>query len=288
MNRYLLKSILANKDQFVPLIFTKKQMAVLEKHFFGEKLTPAEKKSLYTSTTKKMKILETIRPEQTEEFFIKGAEFILPKRAAEAKEIIRKFPGQEVFIAGSFLFSKSYNDIDIYLLQERGYKEVIDENKHLIYLTKNKLKDAVFQSAALISISNFGNTLKPKPKKIFLNKLMGFYHEAIIELMQKDEKKENLRELIFSYHYICQRKLVDAYGLKRIAQKTRIPEADEMFKSLCRRLFSKTYLYIKCLEYIQTLKESIKNIAQNIHLKHYLKIYEELIYGTRGSPAETD
>lgn len=288
MDKYLLKNILANKDRFVPLIFTPKQMAVLEKSFRQEKLTPAEKKSLYTSVTKKIRALELIRPEPKDEFYIKGGELILPERIAEAKEIIRQFPGQEVFIAGSFLFSRNYNDIDIHILKERGYKEIIEGNKHLIYLARNKLKEAVFQSAALISVSNFENTLKPKPRKIFLSQLMSLYHEAIIELMQNDRKKENLRELIFSYHYICQRKLVDAYELKKIAKKIRISEADGMFKSLCRKLFSRTYLYIKCLEYIQTLKESIKNIAQNIHLKHYLKIYEELIYGTRGNPAEAD
>lgn len=281
MDSGILKIISQNKEMFVPLIFTQKQFSILERYSAGEKLGLAEKKSLYTSITRKIKALGLVQAKPKDNFYIKGGQYLSPDRIVMAKEIINKFPNEQIFIAGSFLFSKKYRDIDIYILRERGYKEIQDQEKHLIYLTRKKLADVVFQSAALISVSNFENTLKPRLRKIFLHQLMSIYHEAVIEYLQNDEKKDNLRELIFHHNLICQHKLINALEIQEIMAQIKINQIDEMFTNLCKSLFSKTYLYVEVLEYIRTLKESIKNIKQNFHLEHYKNTYEELIYGRK-------
>ena len=145
MDKNILKIILRNKGLFVPLVFTEKQFNVLRKYNNKIKLSNAEKKSLYTSIKRKMEALDSFSIEQKDiEYFINNASEIIPARLVEAKKIIDSYSKRynKVFIAGSFLFSKEFNDIDIFIIRERGYKEKWDGNKHIIFLSEKKISKA--------------------------------------------------------------------------------------------------------------------------------------------------
>jgi len=259
-------------------------MQTIEKYFDNTPLNNAEKKALYTSITKKINALESLYKEK-EDYFIKGEEHIIPDRIKQAKEIIKQYK-EKVFVAGSFLFSERYNDIDIYIIGKRGYKEEFIANKHIIRLTEKILQQPIFQSAALISISNFNNIQKQNIPSIFLHQLMSLYHEAVIEVIQNEKKKEALRDLIFQHNLRCKHKLTNAIELNNLVINTSIKELDRIFSDLCKNLFSTKYLYVAIHEYIKTLTNSIKNIKQNQHLIHYKDIYEEMIYGHKRSKSK--
>lgn len=288
MNQKILKIVLNNKDQFIPLIFTKKQMDTLKRYSKKEKLKNSEKKSLYTSIKKKMDALNLFYLGQKgTEYWIKGSDKIISSRLAKARKILDEYSkkNSRVFISGSFLFSKEYNDIDIFILGKRGYKEEVHSNKHLIFLSEKKLSDPIFQSASLISVSNFNISKVMRKKKPTLSQAMATYHEAIIEHMKGEKKPESIRQLIFDYHLFCRKEILDGRSLNRLSAKVTLKDIDSFIKDLCSSLFSKNYLYVEIHDYIKTLKDSIKNISPNYHLKHYKDNYEELIYAKQKDKA---
>ncbi len=278
--------LLPLKQQYVPLLFTEKQWNVMKKYSKNKSLTSAEKKALYTSIKKKTDALATLPAEQQgKEYYITGGEHILPERVADAKRIIDeyKIKNSRVFIGGSFLYSRQWNDIDIFIVRERGYKEEWKEKQHIIYLSEKKLSQPVFQSTARISIATFNvqrRIIKREPK---LNDIMSTYHEAIIEHIQKEKKPEAIRRLIFENELYAHENILNPKELQEKARHATIPTLNNALKELCKKIYSKTYLYIRLHEYITTLKETIKNIHPNKHLQLYKKTYEDIIYERRRS-----
>lgn len=289
MNKKTLKIVLVKKELFVPLIFTEKQFSALRKYSNRLKLSNAEKKSLYTSIKRKMEALDSLSREQMDrEYLVNGADEIIPERLAEAKKLIDSYSKKhdKVFIAGSFLFSREFNDIDIFVVVKRGYKEKLDENKHVIFLSEKRLVNPVFQSALLISVSNFMQATKIKKKKPSLSELMETYHEAVIEHIKSEKKPESIRRLIFDYNLFCRNKLLNGRELKEIPSKIKLEHLDMFIKEICKKLFSETYLYVEIHNYIKTLEGAIKSIEPNAHLIRFKNTYEEMIYGKQTGKAE--
>src|SRR3989338_1982426 len=147
----LLEDILKKEGLFVPWVFTKKQFNILKKRNANMPLSNAEKKSLYTSIKKKMGAMESLsRGQKDIEYWINGPNEIMPSRLFEAKKLLDEYSRKydKVFIIGSFLFSKKFEDIDVFIIKERGYKEALEGNKHLIFLTEKRLRNPIFQSAS--------------------------------------------------------------------------------------------------------------------------------------------
>lgn len=286
MNLYLLKKILSKESMFIPLIFTRKQFFVLKKYNNKKKLSNAEKKALYTSIKKKLNALNYLHRESSEkEYFFQGKENMITKRIEEAKRMIEEYRKdyEKIFVSGSFLFSGKYHDIDIFIITKKGYIEKFEGKKHLIFLTEKKLAQPIFQSAALISVSNFSIHTALVKKKMKLIELISTYHEAIIELMMYEEKPEAARRLIFDYELYCKNNLLNPKQLQEKTKKTNTKILSENIKELLKHFFSKNYIYVELHKYIKTLTESIKKITPNFHLKLFKRTYEELIYGAARS-----
>ena len=289
MDKNILKIILQKREQFVPLIFTEKQFDVLNRYSSGVKLSNADRKALYTSIHKKMEALVMIYREQKKgEYYVYGSPEILPSRLEEAKKLIDRYSVKygKVFVSGSFLFSKEYRDIDIFVIREKGYKEVVENNAHMIFLAEKRLSNPVFRSISLISVSNFMIPRKIIKKRPSLPELMSTYHESIIETMRNEKKPEAVRNLIFYHNLFCKDRLINPKELKENSEKIRISEINLLIKDLCKALFSKSYLYVEIHEYIKTLRESINSIKPNGHLIRFKNTYEELIYGRQRSKTD--
>lgn len=289
MNQDLLNIVLQQKELFVPLIFTEKQFLVLQKQSSKLPLSGAEKKSLYTSVKKKMDSLGAIaRGQRNREYWINGSREIIPGRLEQAKKLIDAYAKKydRVFISGSFLFSKKFNDIDIFVVRERGYREVWEKGGHLIFLAAKRLSRPVFQSAAQISVSNFiipGKIIKAKPS---LPELMATYHEAVIECMKKEKKPESIRRLVFDFNLFCRDILLNGKELNLASNSSKPGDLGKFMQELCKTFFSMKYLYVELHNYIKTLNESIRKITPNAHLMRFRDTYEEIIYGRQRSKAE--
>ncbi|MBU0616062.1 MAG: hypothetical protein KJ601_08295, partial [Nanoarchaeota archaeon] len=260
---------------------------VIERYNENKKLASGEKKALYTSINKKMKALESIRIEKDNEFFINGADKIIPIRLKEAKQLIEEYSKKydKVFISGSFLFSKEYNDIDIFIVRDKKYDEKWEDNRHLIWLTEKRLQNPVFQSAALISVSNFIIPNKIKQRPIKLGEFMSSYHEAVIEI-RGNQDLDLTRYIVFTYYLKIKGRLLDGSELKRIIRYLTLDELDGMVKEILNQQYSEKYLYVEIHNYIKALKDAIKTERPNEHLIRCMNTYEELIYGKQRTKAE--
>ena len=280
MNDEILKVILKNESRFVPLVFTKKQFNVIFKLKRSMRLSNAEKKALYTSINKKIDALSSLIIKNDNEYYIQGSREIIEEKIEEAKRLIEKYSENlnKVFIGGSFLFEKDYNDVDIFIIRKKGYKESWDGKYHIIQLSEGRLSEPIFQSASLISVSNFlipKILIKSRPS---LSELISTYHEAVIERLNREKKPEMIRRLIFDYYLFCKNEIINGKALKEYSIKATLGELDNLIKELLINLFSENYLYIELHEYVKTLVESIKNINPKEHLERYIKTYEDLIY----------
>ncbi|GEM_PF-1781148 len=281
MNETLLKIVLEHEKDFEPLIFTRKQLKVMKKRKEGRQLSNAEKKALYTSIKRKMEALSILKEGEGRKLYITGHENIIESRLEEAEKLVREYGVKygKAFIAGSFLFSKDYNDIDIFIVREKGYKEKWEGNYHLVFISEKRLEKPIFQSAAKISISTFpipGKLIKKRPT---LSKTMSTYHEAVIECMNREKKPEMTRHLIFDYHLFCKNHILDPKNLQEMVKIASLNTLAAYIKELFINLFSKSYLYVGIHWYVQTLEEDIKSTKHNKNLIEYKKTYEELIYG---------
>ena len=285
MNENLLKIVLEHEKDFEPLIFTGKQLKVMKKRKEGRQLSNAEKKALYTSIKKKMEALSILKEGEGRKLYIAGYEHIIEGRLEEAEKLVKEYSVKygKVFIAGSFLFSKNYNDIDIFIIRNKGYKEKWEGNHHLVFVSEKRLEKPIFQSAAKISISTFpipGKLAKKRPK---LSEAMSTYHEAVIECRNKGKKREMIRHLIFDYYLFCKNDVINPKRLQELVKSASLEILDTYIKELCIALFSKNYLYVGIHWYIQTLEEDIKSTKHNKNLIQYKKTYEELLYGRQRS-----
>ena len=286
MNDNLIRLVLENEHALIPLIFTKKQIMALRKKHEGKSLSNAQRKAMSTSIRKKIEALDALFGRN--DVYIRGSERFIQGRLEQAEQILEEYSSfGKVFIAGSFLFSREYNDIDIFIITRRGYKEEWRGNRHIIYLTEKRLSKPIFQSTAKISLSTFPIPNRIEKKRPKLENLMSDYHEAVIEKMGTEEKQEAARRLVFAYWLFVGGTLPDASGLSKKTEQATLDDLDSMMGELCKKLFSKHYLYIAVHTYIKTLKESIKNIKPNEHLVRYRNAYEKMIYGRERGKAET-
>lgn len=281
MDENLLKIVLEHEKEFEPLIFTRKQLKVMKKRKEGRQLSNAEKKALYTSIKKKMEALSIIRGREGRKLYITGYEDIIEGRLEGAEKLVKEYSvnSGKVFIAGSFLFSKDYNDIDIFIIREKGYKEKWEGNHHLIFISGKRLEKPIFQSAAKISISTFPIPNKLAKKKPKLSEVMSTYHEAVIECRNKEKKPEMTRHLVFDYYLFCKNHILNPKELQELVKASSLEILGAYIRELCTALFSKSYLYVGIHWYIQTLEEDIKSTKHNKNLIQYKKTYEELLYG---------
>ncbi len=293
MSLEILRIIAADRKAFVPLIISPRQHDAIKKYVSGRETTKAERKYLYTVVKRKVQALRLLISEvQGErEYFINSGWEIKPERLERAKQVIRQLSARhgKVFIAGTFLFSEQYNDIDIYIIGER-YNEAHEGKFHYIFVPEKKLAHEAFQSAARISVANFKIPFKLKKKRKFLYEIMSTYHEAVIELDKREKKPEALRSLVFDYCLECEKRPLNSKELKEeadnIMKKKQLAKLDRMCKELLKKTYSKKYLYVGLHRYIKSLDSAISSIKANENLKRYKKTYEELIYESRRAKAE--
>src|SRR3989304_4253913 len=105
-------------------------------------------------------------------------EEILKERIAEARQILDAVPAKYCFISGSFLYKRTYRDIDIFVIT-RSKKEIKLKNKK-INVTKidfNDLYSLFYHSVSKSCIAK--NILPKKPLKITIVDYWDVINEAI-------------------------------------------------------------------------------------------------------------
>ncbi len=274
MNENILKKILENRTKFVPHVFTNRQIEIIEKYVCGLKLTKTEQTYFYSTIKKKIDALSLLN----EEFYINGV-MKFPERIEKAKGILKK-TNKKSFISGSFLYSKNYNDIDLFIVSNKR-KSFTKDNVHYVYLTEDDLRKPVFVSALKFSISNFlVSSDKPIIKRPSMNDIIMAYELAINEILDDDDQKM-IRDLVFEYYINLKEELLDSYSLyeksleiKNMKKEKKIVLINSMIKEILLNIYSKKYLYNELGPFVKRIKKGIKEYPK---ANENLIIYENLL-----------
>jgi hypothetical protein len=243
MNKKTLKTIVEHKKQLIPHVVTSRQVTLIEQYLNKKALTKTEQAYLYSTIKKKADALNLFR----EELYITGKDMI-PERVEEAKQILKEINKEKAFISGSFLYSKKYNDIDIYIISNKR-KQYSKGKRHLIYITEEDLKKSFFISAAKYSVSNTSLKISPEIKREEFSEILFVYQWVINQILDKEDQKE-LRILVFQYYMQIKEVILDSYTLfqkteelKNLPEKEEIKKVNQITKELLLKTYSRTYLY---------------------------------------------
>lgn len=263
MDKYICKKVLEHKQQFIPHLFTVKQIKLLEKYLTQKKLTNTEKTNLYSTLKKKIEALGILK----EEYYVRGIEMI-PERVERAKEILKELNYENAFISGSFLFKRDYGDIDIYVIG-RTRKQYHLGKRQFIFITEKELKTPLFFSAAVYSVSTFPVKVKPIIKKVKISEIMFTYQVSINEILDNDDQK-TLRHLLFYYYLYVKKKIVDSHALYIswkelliLPRKERIQKINQLTQEILCALYSSRYLYIGASKFQHTTTKLMKEYSTN-------------------------
>ncbi len=289
MNEKICKKIAEQKEKVIPILFTEKQVEIITKHLKHETLSKTEQTYLYAVIKKKIDALQSLE----EGLFYTRGENMIPKRVEQAKQILKHLNKEKAFISGSFLFSKKYNDIDIFVVGKRR-KQHTKGKRTYIGIREKDLKQPLFYSASQYSISNFKiPEVKPIIKRPALNDIIFAYQTAIKEILDNEDQKI-FRELLLDYYLFVKNRLLESYSLSQKMyeimnkeKEKKIEEINNITKELILYLYSKKYLYLVCTQFGKNIKETIPLYPKaNENLIIYDKFIEEIKYECRRFKAE--
>ena len=206
------------KAEMVPVLFTEHQFYLINKKSKKHKLTASEKVEFSRSISKKIKALAKIMGK--ENMFVYGQEKMIPERLALAKkylnEFSRRFRNKQVVIAGSFLYSKKYNDIDVFIIEEYDKDDFHREDIHFNYLPPKALNSLFLNSLGKICLANFYLGHLIIKETITSNQIISKYQEIRQDLAEKksDWLKIDLREFIIDSYYASNKIILDSIQLR--------------------------------------------------------------------------
>lgn len=273
MNQNICNMIVAHKNQFIPHLFTKKQVTLMQKYLQHKVLSNTEKTYLYSTIKNKIAALQLLK----EEWHITGKNMI-PERIEEAKHILKELHKEKAFISGSFLYAKEYNDIDIFIVGKKR-KQRHEGKKHFMYISEKKLSHPITFSCLQYSVSTFSShEIIPVIKKPDYGELVMAYETTISEILDNDDQKM-LRDLVFEYYLQIKKEILDSFSLhkefdtiKKMPQKQKIEIVNNMIKEMLLQLYSKRYVYDMLTWFVKQLEKNIEEYKANENLIIYHKV----------------
>lgn len=207
------------KDYLVPHIFTENYYNILKAKLKGKKLTENER--YYYSHFIKKKLLAIIELTELNQN-VNGGEFIMKDRLKKAISLLRKYSrkhkNMKMFVSGSFLYSKEYSDIDIFVISKYSKEDYREGKVHVNYLPADAEKSLFFHSVHSVSVSNFVS-FKKIEEKFKLDDILHLYEIVILLIMQKDDYLQELRGLVLRLEYTSNKVILNSMQLKTITDK---------------------------------------------------------------------
>lgn len=137
-------------------------------------------------------------------------ENMIPERIEEAKKILDSLPYRHCFITGSFLFKKSYKDIDVFAVT-RG-KEIRDRRIKLSIIDFNDLHSLFYHS---ISKSCIAKDILPKKRlRVTIADYWSIINETIPALLNERKNfHKAIRSLVLYTEYLKNKRILDSFEL---------------------------------------------------------------------------
>ncbi|MEA2037011.1 MAG: hypothetical protein U9O94_05855 [Nanoarchaeota archaeon] len=218
-NHLTLKNLANAKPYLVPHIFSQNYYNILTAKLKNKKLTENETYYYNHFIKKKLKGMMDLLDIS---YGVNGKEFIrkdrLHKTIALLKKYSRKHKNMKVLIAGSFLYSEHYNDIDLFVISRYDKKDYKEGKVHVNYLPMDIEKTIFFKSIYAISVSNFRSDSTIE-EQVEIGDIADYYEMTILFIMQKDDYLQELRDLVVKAEYASNNVVLNSMQLKVIINR---------------------------------------------------------------------
>ena len=253
-----------NESLLEKRIFTKLQLNILKKKLRKKDLNINEKTYYYKYIKPKIRVMMSFF--NIDEIRINGKEQIIEDRIPRAIEILnrmnKKHKNKKIMISGSFLFSKKYNDIDVFIFTKYNKEDYYKGKLHVNFLPESALNSLFYSSLSKICISNFRDESKLE-FDIKLVDILQSYEILVNLIINKEDYKKELRDFLIIAEYISKEVILSSKQLYYIIKKI---EQNNIIKIISKILIETIALgYRK-----KTLKDNLKK-----HLEDYNKLLEE-------------
>ena len=215
-----MKKLETLKGALVPYIFSEKYFNILKAKLQGKRLDDNER--YYYNHFIKKKIIG-----MAELFMIKDKMNIQGNirkdRLQKAEKLIRKYSKKhkkmKILISGSFLYSKKYNDIDLFVISKYNKEDYREGKIHINYLPDDVENKLFFKSISGLSVSNFAFKEEEIRKELPIEDVLQLYETVALLIMQKDNFKNELRDLMLTLEYLSNGVVLDSMQLKKATEK---------------------------------------------------------------------
>jgi len=271
-----------SENQLKRRIFTEIQLNVLKKKLKKETLDSSEKTYYYKFIKPKIKAIFSLL--EISDYVIRGKEHMFAERITKATKIIkklaRKHKKKKILVSGSFLHTKNYQDIDLFVFTKYNKEDYRKGKIHVNFLPEDSLSTIFFSSLSKISISNFAY----KSLNNFEIELSAIFHtyELLINLVLNNEPFEKeLRTFFLHTEYVSKGVILNSkqlYELKKNIQNRNI------FGILSNTLINTLMFYQNKNHLRKTIQRQIRDYrnlskdycnAKNIRI--YLKTYQKAL-----------
>lgn len=280
-NLLTVKMIDNNREMLKGRIFTGLQLKTLRKKIAGQKLNSNEKTYYYKYI--KPKVMAMLSFFNLSGLCIMGREYMQKGRREKAAAILRilgrKHKNQKIMVSGSFLFSKKYNDVDVFIFSKYAKEDYTSGRIHVNFLPEAALDSLFFSSISQISVSNFAFAQKDN-FQISLKDLLQDFEVIISFSLGKKPFMKELRNFLLASEYISKGVILNPRQLYWLCAKVARDAPRMLPNALVNTLL---YAYPR-KEVLSTLRELLKNYsvvqkqyhnARNIPI--YIETYREAI-----------
>lgn len=275
-----LESIVRNEAVLKDRLFTDIQFNILKKRLSNKALNVNERTYYYKFIKPKIKAMMAFF--DIDEINIKGKEHMIKDRAKEAVKIIKKLElkhkNKKIIVSGSFLFNKTYNDIDAFVFTKYEKEDYNKGKLHVTFLPESALNSLFFSSLSQISVSNFAIT--PKDDfKIGLTDLLQNYELLINSMMNNEKHEKELRDFILQTEYYSKNIILNPKQLYIMKNQLFRKNSDVISNSFINSL---TLAYnketkIKLQQQIAGYKKLAKDYKSAKNLPTYINTYAKVI-----------
>ncbi len=271
------------KEDIVPVLFTEHQFRLIAKRFSNKKMTASERNEFSRAISRKMNAISKILRKETKGVYVYGKEKIRPDRLKSAirylRKFSRKFKNKHIIITGSFLYSKRYNDIDLFVLSKYDKEDYNMGKFQINYLTEDAYHSLFFKSITKLCISNKEIGEFPLKEKINIDTFISIYQGLFNELsrMRLEKLKSTLRDFLLQAAFINSSPLPDSFDLrKEVDNIVKIKNPKEIIKNIFVNAVLMGIERKKALKEMKDMLSSYQDLMKEYkqHRNYYLDVMD--------------
>ncbi|MFH1212205.1 MAG: hypothetical protein V1659_04750 [Candidatus Woesearchaeota archaeon] len=260
-------------------IFTELQLDIIRKRLSRQSLTGNEKTYYYKFIKPKMNAMLSLF--NISGINVCGQEHILEGRLEKAEQLLKKMEAnhkkKKIMISGSFLFSRKYNDIDVFVFAKYKKDDYRKAKIHVNFLDEKALDSMFFASLSQISVSNFKFAAK-NHFDVDIADLMLDYETLLAFLMDKCECQKELRDFLLKANYAAGGAVLSPMQLFNLKERLAVRNASGIISNIFINTlalgYSMAFLKRKLAERIAGYRSLAKTYKKQKSLDMYMSTYK--------------